>query len=574
MAVAAGTIATLGSSQDAYAATFTVTNTNDAGAGSLRQALIDSNANAGVDTITFNIPGAGPHVISPLTSYSITDNSHLGSGMDGSNAVIVDGCSQPGSDCSKFPLTIKVQVDAANLPVVANSGIFNPAGVGSTVKGLSITGGAAKGYSAFSQIRIAYNGRFVCLGGYTLQSNFIGIAPDGSANGNVSGLAPCTSATAAYPTRVGGPNPGEGNVIGSNSNFGVATNIPVFGAGQTNGWIIEGNYFGLDPTGTQSRPNSGGSVVSGADIAVSGAYTHPTSGVKGVIIRNNKLANSSKHGMYLYRSSGMTIENNEIKNSTIAGIYVLGSGITTDGTGNPPNIVQTPSVIQNNTIAGTTAGPGVAVVNSGSFMPTRVTIQKNSIFDNSGLAIDLSNDDVTDNGPAGTLRTGPNNLINYPEITKLAHGSLVVDGTYAGMPNETYTLDFYASETGHSSGYGSGQTWVGADTVTTDASGNATFHFTLSSTVQPDWVVSATATDTLGNTSEFSSSLVMPETPTPLDPDTPPGQPAPLDPGSTPPGELANTGQSTTLVIVLASLLITGSAVVMTKPVRKFFGRI
>ncbi len=39
-------------------ATYTVTNTNDSGAGSLRQAILDANANAGADTIVFNITGA------------------------------------------------------------------------------------------------------------------------------------------------------------------------------------------------------------------------------------------------------------------------------------------------------------------------------------------------------------------------------------------------------------------------------------------------------------------------------------------------------------------------------------
>ena len=36
-------------------AIFTVTNTNDSGPGSLRQAILDANASAGADTITFAI---------------------------------------------------------------------------------------------------------------------------------------------------------------------------------------------------------------------------------------------------------------------------------------------------------------------------------------------------------------------------------------------------------------------------------------------------------------------------------------------------------------------------------------
>ena len=48
---------------------FLVTNTNDSGAGSLRQAILDSNADTGDrDTIVFNIPGTGVHTIAPLAA--------------------------------------------------------------------------------------------------------------------------------------------------------------------------------------------------------------------------------------------------------------------------------------------------------------------------------------------------------------------------------------------------------------------------------------------------------------------------------------------------------------------------
>ena len=57
------------------AATYTVTNTADSGAGSLRQAIIDANGTPGVaDTIAFNIPGAGAHTITPASPLpTITD---------------------------------------------------------------------------------------------------------------------------------------------------------------------------------------------------------------------------------------------------------------------------------------------------------------------------------------------------------------------------------------------------------------------------------------------------------------------------------------------------------------------
>ena len=69
-----------------HAATFVVTNTNDAGPGSLRDAIEKANAAQGADTITFNIAGTGPHTIG-LTYALPTITSPLN----------IDGYSQPGS---------------------------------------------------------------------------------------------------------------------------------------------------------------------------------------------------------------------------------------------------------------------------------------------------------------------------------------------------------------------------------------------------------------------------------------------------------------------------------------------
>src|SRR5437773_11930452 len=64
---------------------FTVTNTNDSGTGSLRQAILDANSMGG-GTIQFNIPGSGVHTIGPLTVLpTITQ------------AVTIDGYTQSGS---------------------------------------------------------------------------------------------------------------------------------------------------------------------------------------------------------------------------------------------------------------------------------------------------------------------------------------------------------------------------------------------------------------------------------------------------------------------------------------------
>src|SRR5438552_13420125 len=66
--------------------TFTVIDTSDSGAGSLRQAILDANAHSGADVIQFNVAGGGVHAIQPLSALPII-----------TDAVTIDGYSQPGA---------------------------------------------------------------------------------------------------------------------------------------------------------------------------------------------------------------------------------------------------------------------------------------------------------------------------------------------------------------------------------------------------------------------------------------------------------------------------------------------
>src|SRR5512144_106942 len=70
----------------AAANTYTVTSTADSGAGTLRQAILDANANPGADTIAFNITGSGPHTISIVSALP-----------DITGAVTIDGYTQAGA---------------------------------------------------------------------------------------------------------------------------------------------------------------------------------------------------------------------------------------------------------------------------------------------------------------------------------------------------------------------------------------------------------------------------------------------------------------------------------------------
>src|SRR5438874_7632853 len=75
---------------------FTVTNTNDSGTGSLRQAILDANSMGG-GTINFTIPGGGVHTISPMTVLPTSTQT-----------VTIDGYSQPGSSPNPNPPTMGI----------------------------------------------------------------------------------------------------------------------------------------------------------------------------------------------------------------------------------------------------------------------------------------------------------------------------------------------------------------------------------------------------------------------------------------------------------------------------------
>src|SRR5207244_3223679 len=110
---------TLDCSHAMTAMTFIVKSTNDNGPGSLRQAILDANANPGTDTIEFNLPGPSLRIQPGLSLPGITD------------PVVIDGTTQPG-----FAGVPIVELNGANSPSL---GLFVDA-KNSTVRGLVING--------------------------------------------------------------------------------------------------------------------------------------------------------------------------------------------------------------------------------------------------------------------------------------------------------------------------------------------------------------------------------------------------------------------------------------------------
>ncbi len=197
---------------------FVVTNTNNHGAGSLREAIINANATLGTDTITFNIPGSGAKVINLVIGLpEITDR------------VVIDATTQPGY--AGAPL-----IELDGLAVGSNGhGLLIKAG-GTTVRGLAIV-------NFRSNNGIWLNG----CDNNVIQANYIGIAADGiTPKQNSRGILLSNSSNNV----IGGTTAATRNVISGNSFAGVEIN--------GNGNVVQGNFIGTNAAGTVQRENGAG----------------------------------------------------------------------------------------------------------------------------------------------------------------------------------------------------------------------------------------------------------------------------------------------------------------------------
>jgi hypothetical protein len=450
--------------------TLMVTNTNDSGPGSLRQAILDANATPGADTIDFNIPGTGVHTISPASPLpTITD------------PVVIDGYSQPGSSPNTLPqgdnAVLEIELSGVNAGASA-VGLTMDAG-NSIARGLVINRFSGGGVLAESN------------SGDVIQGNFIGTDATGNVGlGNGSGFS-LTSGIVVFSSSntIGGATSGARNLVSGNHGDGIFV-------GGRSGTVMQGNYIGTNAGGTAGLPNGGNGIrldFSAASNPIGGA----ASGA------GNLISGNAGAGLYLLAGSGTPIQGNHIG---------------TDVTGSNPlgNVADGITIFTSNfSVGGTASGAGNTISFNGGNGISVVSgagnsILTNAIISNSGLGVDLGNNGVTLND-SGDGDTGSNNLQNYPVLTLASpsSGGTIVQGTFNSTLSATFRLEFFANQTADPSGYGEGQTYLGATSVTTDATGNASFTVTLPVTVPVGNFISSTATDPAGNTSEFSQDRVV-----------------------------------------------------------------
>ena len=205
--------------------------------------------------------------------------------------------------------------------------------------------------------------------------------------------------------------------------------------------------------------------------------------------------------------AGSTITNNGGPGVQLDGtsdVRIDSNTITGNAVGVLINDVATGSMSAN-TITGN-HGAGVALAGTG----TGIDISGNLIFGNTGLGIDLGNDGVTPNRTGGPI-PGPNNFQNHPVLTSaiIKGADTIINGTLNSAAGAVYRLEFFSNDACNTTGFGDGQTFLGFKMVTTDKTGNVSFSDTLTGVgVSASSVITSTATDSTGSTSEFSACIL------------------------------------------------------------------
>ncbi len=368
---------------------FLVTNTDDSGAGSLRQAILDANAYTGPnDVIQFDITGSGVQSIVLQSALpTITD------------PVEIDGWSQPG--WTTTPLIELNGTDAGG----GACGLFIDTS-NCAVLGLVIDSFGGSG--------------IVIAGGSSnwIAGNYIGTNTSGTAsseNGNFGVLIN----GGAKDNIIGGAAAGDGNVISGNGLDGIRITDP-----GTDNNVVDGNYIGTDATGTVAIGNGwcGVQIVLGAQYNQIGCTGIGESTAERNIISGNDLAGvyllgagtnyNTLAGNYIGTDAtgevavangwaGFEIHNgaqhNTAEGNLISGNDCAGVWITDQGTNN--------NVVEDNYI-GTNAAGNAAIRNGWSGVTILAGAQNNITEGNIISGNGWDGVDIYDSGTSGNIVAG------------------------------------------------------------------------------------------------------------------------------------------------------------------------
>ena len=286
-----------------YANTYIVINTHNNGAGSLSEAITNTNLHAGADTISFNIPFTDQGFNTTDSTWTITLTSELPF-MTGA-FTFVDGNTQSvhqGNTNIDGPEIIINTVSSLNTA-------FLIASPGNSIRNITITG-FVYGILFYNSTSTNNTIREMYLGtnydGTTPVPNHYGVGFASGATGNhvvnclISGnamggvgitgaagndikgnkIGTDRTGTKKLPNNygiaidnapgniIGGTAIQERNIISGNLTSGIVINGPT-----SSNTVVKGNHIGTDISGTDSLPNGCGIILAGAQNTVIGGNT-------------------------------------------------------------------------------------------------------------------------------------------------------------------------------------------------------------------------------------------------------------------------------------------------------------
>ncbi|MDB5349721.1 MAG: Na-Ca exchanger/integrin-beta4 [Planctomycetota bacterium] len=385
---------------------YTVTNTEDGGIGSLRDAIDTINLDSiGANEIDFNIPGSGVHTIAPLSALPAFVVP-----------IFVNGYSQPGSSPNTRTVgddaVLGIELSGASLSQ-GEPGLSLDSN-GNTISGLVI--------DRFPGMPISMTG-----GSQVIRGNFLGLDP--------SGLAAALNGDSLELTgdnTIGGTTPAARNLILNGvSNFAIGIEASDFPNN-----LIQGNYLGTDRTGNvllkssvidiASAFNTVGGAVVGAGNVIAGSISVREGSAQKNLFQGNNLGvtaggdsnfGAGVGGLTILRSSGNTVGGTTAMARNLVGpggITILGAGGKATGNlvegnyigvgasgstqvGDFNSIGVTITAATDNTVGGTVSGAGnviggmsfgIAINGEGA---SRNVVQGNLIGTNAAGTISIAN---------------------------------------------------------------------------------------------------------------------------------------------------------------------------------------
>jgi parallel beta-helix repeat protein len=378
----------------AIAETITVTNTNNTGAGSLRQAILDANVDPSPTTILFNIPGSGAKTIVV---------------PDGALPPITAPLSIIGDNAGTGQLII--ENGAINIPGIDIGFQFQGGASGSEIRDITITGfvfgvnilGTANTTIQFNRFINNYGidirdentqGTFIRANFHTASVNGVrGVLSTGSRGLLMLGESITNENVVLLNTvgaQIGGVAPGAPNTITGSKSNGLEL------VGNTNSLIINNTISRHLGNGIVLSNGGFGNTLEGNVLFGNTGFDIVASG-QGITIRNN-------------RSTG-----NLSMNNGISGNQLINSSITN-------NIIDAGSLELNNSSAVTISGNTITNDPNGFSGHGAITVSNSShIF--------INNNSVTNNGGNGILLNATSSsTISENQITENFRAGVRLEG--------------------------------------------------------------------------------------------------------------------------------------------------